>query len=97
MLSVSLSGLGEGCGARLNTDKVVFKGYDPETDADTELLVPAPYDEVYVFWLESRIDYSNSEIARYNNSISNYNAAYNAYANYYNRRNMPLTQKLRFF
>lgn len=78
-------------------DKVVFKGYDPETDADTELLVPAPYDEVYVFWLESRIDYSNSEIARYNNSISNYNAAYNAYANYYNRHNMPLTQRLRFF
>lgn len=78
-------------------DKVTFNGYDPETDVETELLVPAPYDEVYLYWLESRIDYANSEIGRYNNSIANFNTAYNAYANYYNRHNMPLTQKLRFF
>ena len=33
-----------------------FKGYTEKTDLDTALLVPAPYDDVYLFWLESNID-----------------------------------------
>lgn len=76
---------------------VAFHGYTEDTDLTTELLVPAPYDELYIFWLESKIDYSNGETGRYNNSISMYNAAYAEYANYYNRTHMPLGSELRFF
>lgn len=77
-------------------ENVPFDGYY-ENDTETELLVPSPFTEVYIYWLEAKIDYANSEIGRYNNSIANFNTSFNSYANYYNRHNMPLTQKLRFF
>lgn len=77
--------------------EVSFSGYNGKTDLDTELLIPAPYDEVYISWLESRIDYMNAEIARYNNSIANVNAIYADFVNYYNRTHRPLTAKFKFF
>lgn len=66
-----------------------FKEYT-EDDLNTELLIPAPYDEVYIRWLESRIDYSDAEYGRYNNSLTAFNDAYSAYEKYYNRTNMPV-------
>ena len=74
-------------------ESVSFGGYDDKTPMDTELLVPEPFDEIYLLWLEARIDYANGEYDKYNNSITMYNAAYDAYANYYNRNNMPLGVK----
>ena len=68
---------------------VVFNGYEDDTILTTTLLVPAPYDEIYLFWLESKIDYWNGEIGKYNNSITMFNEAYSAFAKYYNRANMP--------
>lgn len=78
-------------------EDVVFEGYDDESDLDTVLLVPAPYDDVYVRWLEARIDYANCEYAKYNNSMIAYNDAYSLFANYYNRHNMPKGKKFKFF
>lgn len=78
-------------------ESVHFAGYDSENDTETELLVPSPFTEVYIYWLEAKIDYANTEIGRYNNSISNFNTTYNTFANYYNRRNMPIAQRLKFF
>ena len=46
-----------------------FSGYTEQTDEDTELLVEAPYDELYLYYLESKIDYGNGEMGKYNNSI----------------------------
>lgn len=68
---------------------IVFVGYDSDTDLGTVLLVPAPYDDIYIRWLESRIDYANGEYGKYNNSASAYNTAFEAYSRYYNRVNMP--------
>lgn len=73
-----------------------FDGYDEATDMDMELLVEAPYDEIYIHWLESKIDYYNGEIARYNNSAMMYQAAYDAYQRYYNRNHMPKGQIFKF-
>ena len=78
-------------------ENVVFNGYGEEADLTTELLVPAPYDDIYLRWLESQIDYSNGEYGKYNNSISMYNTAYTAFANYYNRTHMPIGKKFKFF
>ena len=78
-------------------DAVSFKGYNATTSLDTELLASAPYDEVYIRWLEAMIDYANAEIPRYNNSISTFQSDYTAFANYYNRRHKPLSAKLKFF
>lgn len=78
-------------------ENVVFDGYDADTSLDTELLIPAPYDDVYIRWLEARIDYANGEINKYNNSLTAYNDAYDLYANYYNRKHMPKGSKFKYF
>lgn len=78
-------------------ENVVFEGYFDDTDLDTPLLIPAPYDDIYVRWLEARIDYANGEYGRYNNSMIAYNDAYNLYANYYNRNHMPKGKSFKFF
>ena len=76
---------------------IAFSGYDSSTDQDTQLLVPAPFDEMYLRWLEAQIDYANGEYNKYNNAISMYQTAYDGFANYYNRTHMPLGSKLKYF
>ncbi len=83
--------------AHNGAENVVFNGYTEDTALTTPLLVPAPYDEIYLFWLESKIDYWNGEIGKYNNSISMYNEAYSTYQRYYNRKNMPKSKNFKFF
>ena len=74
-----------------------FTGYDDNTDLNTEMLVPAPFDEMYLRWLEAQIDYANGEYGKYNNAIMMYQTAFDGYANYYNRNHMPKGQKFKFF
>lgn len=78
-------------------DLVPFEGYNDDTPLDTELIVKAPYDDLYIFWLESRIDYSNAEYSKYNNSITRYNDTYQQYMNDYNRSHMPVGSKIKYF
>lgn len=78
-------------------ENVVFNGYQEDSPLTTELLVPAPYDDIYVHWLTMQIDLTNGEYARYNNSALVYNYSYQDFANYYNRTHMPLGKKLKFF
>jgi len=68
--------------------------YDTETDPETVLLVPAPYDMLYVFWLVSRIDYQNMEMDKYNNDRALFENAYRQAADWWNRTKMPI-QKTR--
>ena len=79
------------------SEDVSFTGYDDSTDPETELLVPEPFDEVYLRWLEAQIDYANGEYDKYNNSILMYQTAYDGYANYYNRNHMPYGRKINYF
>lgn len=78
-------------------EEVTFEAYDDQTDPETELLVPAPYDEVYMRWMEAQIDYHNGEYGKYNNSITMFNEAYKAFSNYYTRTHMPKGKRLKFF
>lgn len=67
--------------------------YDPDTDGERELLVPAPYDQdVYCHFLQSRIHRENGETARYNQAVTLYNSAFRAYAQDYHRTHLPLQQ-----
>ena len=70
-----------------------FNGYGDDEDLSTVLLVPAPYDDIYLRWLEMQIDYANGEYGKYNNSANVYNTAYAAFANYYNKTHMPIGGK----
>lgn len=78
-------------------EEVEFNGYNDDTPLDTELLIPYPYDSVYIKWLEAQIDYANNEYGRYNNSISMFNAEFAAYARYYNRTVAPKGNDIKFF
>ena len=77
-------------------EAIVFTGYDDRTDMNTVLLVPAPFDEVYLRWLEAQIDYHNGEFDKFNASIIMYNTAFDAYANFYKRNHMPRNRGVRF-
>lgn len=76
---------------------VTFNGYTEETSLTTELLVPAPYDDVYLRYLEMQIDYANGEYGKYNNSMAMYDTAYSTFQRYYNRTHMPKGRKFKFF
>ena len=76
--------------------KVIFTSYDENTDINTELLIPAPYDDVYLRWLEAQIDYHNGEYDKYNNAIIMFNTAFEAYAAYYNQHHKPVSRGRRF-
>ena len=75
---------------------IVFNGYDISS-LETELLVPPPYDEIYIKWLEAQINYNIGEIGKYNNSMSMFNSAYSTYERYYNRTHMPIEKKFKYF
>lgn len=63
--------------------------YHPEEDLDTVLLIPEPYSNVYIRYLEAQIDYHNGELVRYGNSMTMYNVALSEYTDWYNRTHMP--------
>ena len=81
----------------IGSDKVIFNGYTEETPLNTVLLVGEPYDDMYISWLEAKIDYSNSEYVKYNNSITKFNDTYSAFSKYYNRQNMPKGTNFQYF
>ena len=78
-------------------ENVTFKGYGETTALTQELLIPHPYDEVYIRWLEAQIDYANGEYGKYNNSITMYNTALSAFERYYNRTHKPISKDFTHF
>ena len=77
-------------------EDVTFTGYNENTAMETELLVPPPYDEVYLRWMEAQIHYHNGEYDKYNAAIVMYNTAFDAYANFYKQNHMPISRGSRF-
>lgn len=74
-------------------DGVIFAGYTDDTPGETVLLVPHPYDDVYVFLLEAMVHYSNGEMARYNNAMEQHVNVYENFKKWYNRTHMPKAQR----
>ena len=74
-------------------ESIVFHGYTEEDiGEDKDLLVPPPYDDIYIRWLEAMIDYTNGEYKKYNNSLTAYNDSYSLYARFYNRTHKSKSQ-----
>ena len=72
--------------------EMCFDGYTEQTHQTCKLLVPPPYDDIYIHWLEAHIDYAGGEYEKYNNSISLFNTTYEAYAKYYHRTHKPISE-----
>ena len=62
-----------------------------------ELLVEAPFDEIYLRWMEAMVDYHNGEIQSYNAGIILFNSVYEAFKAWYGRTHMPKVRAKRFF
>ena len=60
-----------------------------ELEGGWELTAPAPFDALYIRWLEAQIDLCKGEPERYNGSVALFNAEYNAFESWYNRNFLP--------
>jgi hypothetical protein len=63
------------------------KLYAYPDDMDKELLIQAPFDDVYTLFLEAKIDYYNREYSNYNNSAMMFEAQFSEYKKDYIRHN----------
>ena len=77
-------------------EDVSFSGYNEDTDLETVLLIPEPFDEAYLRWMEAQIHYHNGEYDKYNNAVVMFNTAFDAYKSDYTRNHMPLQSEKRF-
>ena len=71
-------------------DKIAFNGYDSTSSLSKVVIAGAPYDKLYIHWLEAQIDYANGEYPKYNNSMTMFNGSYDAFARCYHREHLPL-------
>lgn len=67
-----------------------FGGYPGDVSMNRELLIPPPYDGVYLWYLELRLWDAAGELRRYNNAVQKFNAAWQSYKDYVNRTYPPL-------
>ena len=79
-----------------NPDEITFAGYTTATADTTVLIAPAPYDELYLYYLMTQVDLHNLEYDKYNNSAALFNAAYDAFARFWNREVMPVQRVTHF-
>lgn len=71
---------------------------DDEFKMSSELAIPEPFDDIYVYYLDMKTAYYNGDYARYNMALQEYNNMYLAYQQYYNRTHTvdrPRTKILR--
>nr|DAH17104.1 MAG TPA: hypothetical protein [Caudoviricetes sp.] len=66
-----------------------FTPYDPETDLEKELRIPAPWDGIYLDWLQAQYSYYNAEFTRYGNAQEKFNNAYLSFTASWLRSHMP--------
>lgn len=62
----------------------VLPVYTAQNKTD-ELLIPAPYEEVYERYLVTRLEAASGDAVRYNNAFSRFRALYDDFADHYNR------------
>ena len=78
-------------------ENILFDGYDKDTDISSPLLVQAPYDMIYVKFLEAQIDEYEGEAARYACSYATFNHLFSCFERYYNKTHMPRSRKIKYF
>lgn len=70
-------------------ESIAFSGYTREESGSTALLLPEPFDEMYLLWLQAQMELALKETENYNASILTFNTEYEAFENYWNRTHMP--------
>lgn len=68
---------------------VYFWGCDENPDLDTVLIMPKPYDECYIHYLQAQVYYANEEIDRYNRAMAMFSALFDSFRSYYKKNHTP--------
>ena len=74
-------------------EQETFVPYTMDTDRDTVLLAPFPYDEIYTYYLSAKVDLQNMEIGMYNNDKTLFNNAYDTLSDHWTRTHMPIGRR----
>ncbi len=64
---------------------IEFKPLDYQIDSEKQLSIPDRFQDVYINYLLSKIDFHNEETERYNNDVIMYNSAYDAFSAWFRR------------
>lgn len=70
-----------------------FYGYDGTTPLTTVAKAPDEYGEIYICYLNMKLDYMNGEIGRFNNSAELFNHMYKEMQDFINRRSKVLINR----
>ena len=73
-----------------NSMPTAFTGYILETPGETTLLVPFPYDKLYIEYLAAVTELVRGNIQHYNNAFAVAATSFDAFAAEYNRTHTPL-------
>lgn len=60
--------------------------FNERTPGGTELCVPHPYDQLYILYVMTMLDYIGGAVARYENSAAMFNTVYQSYGKWLKRR-----------
>lgn len=73
-------------------DNITFEQPYTVADGEKTLLVPPPYDELYMYYLEGNICYEERELRKQANAMALYNESMHAFAKKYMRdhKSLPL-------
>lgn len=72
-----------------------LKDHIDSWDMDTELLVPEPYDDLYIYFLDQRIALRTNDKSKFNAATTMYNNALLQYQQYFNRTYPTLKREKR--
>lgn len=68
---------------------ITFTQLDYKLNAETELTVPDRFQDVYINYLLSKLDFHNQETERYNNDVVMFNSSLESYSAWFRRNHMP--------
>ena len=57
--------------------------YSYPGDLNTELLVVSPHDDIYIYWLQAKIDEANGEYNKFANTMTIYNEHYGDFVRWF--------------
>ena len=81
---------------QINADLLHAQDYSQPKSLDDEILVPEPYDKMYVVYLMAQIDFYQGEYERYNAEISRFQTMLNNYSAYHQRNTASTPVKIRW-
>lgn len=71
--------------------------YSWTADQNTELLMEAPFEDIYVLYVMAQIDFRNGDYSRYNNELSQFDQRFTDAQASYLRRHKPRRKWFKWF